>query len=116
VALLPQVWEVFAPGQWKNRQKDHLLQYRILGLDGAGNPICVQEVTGEVWLLDHEGWFHSGQFINSSIAQLAECLLAYMGESDADSFSNAVQRLDPRALREGNFWWFEAAGLREVSS
>jgi hypothetical protein len=77
---------------------------------GAGNPICVDgEAT--IWLLDHEDWFTTRQFVNSGIRELAECLLAYLGERDAGRFRRAVAEIDPRALMEGAFWWHEAAGL-----
>jgi hypothetical protein len=110
---MPRIWEVFAPGHWEEQHKSNLRRYRMLGSDGAGNPICVDEKTSEVWLLDHEDWFRTGQFVNSSVAQLAECLLLYMGEGDADSFSKAVGAIDARALAEGCFWYHEVACLRE---
>jgi hypothetical protein len=65
-----------------------------------GNPICIEQGTGAVVLLDHEDWFHTRQFLNSSVRQLAECLLAYMGEKNAARFRSAVQAIDPAALAE----------------
>jgi hypothetical protein len=112
-ATMPRIWEVFAPGGWKEQEKSHLLCFRMLGADGAGNPICVDEETGEVWLLDHEDWFRTRQFVNSSVAKLAECLLLYMGQPDATEFSNAVQAIDACALAEDCFWFYELACLRE---
>ena len=113
-ATMPRIWEVFAPGQWKEQEKSHLLGYRMLGSDGAGNPICVDEKTGEVWLLDHEDWFRTRQFVNSSVAKLAECLLLYLGQRDATELTDAVQAIDARALAEGCFWFHEIACLREA--
>lgn len=51
------------------------------------------------------------QYVNSSVSQLAECLLAYMGEEDAEQFRSAMQTIDPPALAEGSFWWHEAEGI-----
>ena len=104
---------MFAPGQWKEQEKCHLLPNRMLGSDGAGNPICVHEVTGGVWLLDHEDCFRTRQFVNSSVAKLAECLLLYMGQRDANSLGKEVGAMDGCALAEGCFWFHEIACLRE---
>src|SRR5690349_19016276 len=38
---LPKLWEVFAPGQWDEKEKTSLQHYLLLGSDGSGNPICV---------------------------------------------------------------------------
>jgi hypothetical protein len=114
-AQLPRIWEVFASGQWDNQQKARLFQHRVLGSDGAGNPICVDETTGEVWLLDHEDWFRTRQFFNTTVAQLAECLLIYRGVSGVDVLGQAIQRVDAPALSDGSFWWHEVAALREDS-
>jgi SUKH-4 immunity protein len=106
------IWEVFAsPGDWSPAERERLMAYRMIGADGAGNPICVEQGSGAVVLLDHEDWFHSRQFVNSSVGQLAECLLAYMGEQDAARFRSAVGSIDPPALAEGALWWYEAACL-----
>ena len=83
----------------------------MIGSDGAGNPICVEQGTGAVVLLDHEDRFLTRQFVNSGVSQLAECLLAYMGERDPERFRGVVRAIDPAALAERSFWWHEAAGL-----
>jgi hypothetical protein len=62
-------------------------------------------------LLDHEDWFRTRQYINTSVHQLAECLLAYMGEYDPNRFRTAVQAIDTRAMEEQSFWWHEASQL-----
>ena len=46
-------------------------------------------------MLDHEDKFRTRQFMNTSILQLAECLLAYMGESDAVTLREAILAIDP---------------------
>lgn len=108
------VWEVFgSPSDWSPADRTRLASYRMIGSDGAGNPICVEQGTGVVVLLDHENRFRTRQFVNSSIHRLAECLLAYMGENEPDRFRSAVTSIDPLALAEGSFWWHEAACLSQ---
>lgn len=106
------LWEVFgSPRSWPPADRERLELYRMIGSDGAGNPICREQLHGTVVLLDHEDHFHTCQFVNSTVAQLAECLLAYMDEHDAERFRAAVRRIDSEALSEGSFWTFEAAWL-----
>ena len=56
-------------------------RYIYLGFDGGDNPICLDSLDHEkVVFIDHERFLDpdlSGQFINSSIAQLAECILIF---------------------------------------
>ena len=66
---------------------------------------------GAVVLLDHEDRFRTRQFVNSGVSQLAECLLAYVGEQQPERFRSAVRAIDPPALAERSFWWHAAAGL-----
>ena len=48
-------------------------------------------------MVDHEDWFRTLQFINSSVRQLAEGLLAYMGEKNTARFRSAILAIDPAA-------------------
>ena len=106
------VWEVYAtPPEWSAADRVRLSAYRVLGSDGAGNPLCIEQGSGAVWLLDHENWFHTRQFVNSGVRQLAECLLTYMVERQHERFRSAVSAIDPPALSEGSFWSTEAACL-----
>ena len=106
------IWEVFgSPPQWSAVERERLAPYRMIGSDGAGNPICIEQATGAVVLLDHEDRFRTVEPVNSSVRQLAECLLAYMGEGEPERFRSAVRDIDPAAIIEGSFWWHEAAGL-----
>jgi hypothetical protein len=106
------IWNVFAlPADWSHADRERLVPYRMIGSDAAGNPICVEQNGGAVVILDHEVAFRTSQFVNSSIHQLAECLLAYMGEQQPERFRQAVRGIDPAALAEGSFWWNEASGL-----
>src|SRR5687767_8736902 len=63
-ARMPRIDEVFSPGTWKQPDVARLEEYRMLGSDGAGNPICLHEPSGAVWLLDHEDHFRTRQFMN----------------------------------------------------
>src|SRR5262249_35923467 len=73
------IWEwAGSPGHWSAAQRARLDRFRVLGSDGAGNPICVDRDAGMIWLLEHEDDFHTTQFVNSSVHQLRELLLAYM--------------------------------------
>ena len=106
------VWEAYGSASgWSPADCERLAAYRMVGSDGAGNPVCVEQGAGEVVLLDHEDGFRTRQFVNSSVSQLAECLLAFMGERDPERFRSAVRAIDPAALAERSFWWQEAAGL-----
>jgi hypothetical protein len=113
-ATLPQpVWKWFGiADQWSSADRQRLDAHLVIGFDGAGNPLCIERRTGAIWLLDHEDRFHTRQFVNTGVPQLAECLLAYMGEGDAQRFRQAVNGIDPAALADGSFWSCEA-GLIE---
>jgi hypothetical protein len=106
------LWEIFGVrSQWSGAERERLAPYRMIGSDGAGNPICIEQTTGAVVLFDHEDRFHTRQFVNSSVRQLAESLLAYMGKPTAQQFRDALSILDRAALAEPSFWWHAAAGL-----
>jgi hypothetical protein len=107
-----RIYECFgSASDWSESERVRLENFLVIGGDGAGNPICLEEPGGTVVLLDHEDRFHTRQFVNSSIPQLAECLLAYLGEEKASSFQPAVQAIDPAALKEGAFWQCELSLL-----
>jgi hypothetical protein len=106
------IWVAYPDSSsWTQLDREHLAPYRVIGSDGAGNPICVDEGTGAVAILDREYRFRAKQFVNSSLRQLGECLLAYMGENDAVRFRAAVMEIDPDALAERAFWWQEEGKL-----
>lgn len=106
------IYEVFGSrSNWSDEDRSRLAPFLVIGSDGAGNPICVEEDTGSVILLDHEDNFRTRQFVNSSVRQLGECLLAYMGEKDAIRFKAALTSIDAEALRDGSFWAYELAGI-----
>lgn len=107
-----ELWEVYgSASDWSPDDRARLASYRVIGSDGAGNPICIERDTGAIWLLDHEDQFTSRQFVNTGLPELAESLLAYMGEKDLEQFRSELRRVDSAAAREGCFWWCEAATL-----
>ena len=123
-AQLPTVAE-----QWN--QPKAFAAYRVIGSDGSGNPIALDENNhGEVVLLDHENKF-AKVLVNKSIRQLAESLLAYrklvtdtQQEFGEDAFLDGktspaarkelrqeLARIDPPALKPGCFWYGELQNL-----
>jgi hypothetical protein len=121
----------FSPGtlDWIRQPGDDLGCFYALGFDGSGNPFAVDE-DGVVWLIDHENP-HIRTLVNSSVASLAGCLLAYrsmvaetisIGGEDAflegyiprhaiEAFSRSVSNVDSKASGSGTFWGQELARL-----
>jgi hypothetical protein len=62
-------------------------------------------------MLDHEDYFRTRQFVNSSVQLLAECLLVCMGERDASRLLAAVEQLDHPAAAKKTFWREAATNL-----
>ena len=98
-------------------------KYIVIGSDGSGNCIaCDTSKNCMIEWLDHEDYF-SAEFMNSSIGQLANCLLVYRafilsvnesgskGDGSDAVFSDAqydilkdmLESIDERAVKEG-FW------------
>jgi hypothetical protein len=101
----PRLWEVFGtPDQWAESGKKRLGAYRMIGSDGEGCPICIEDGTGKVWLLSPGDNFTTRVLVNSSVPQLGECLLAYLGEKDPSRFREAVQAVDALAAADGTYW------------
>ena len=115
--------------QWD--QPKALAAYRIIGADGSGNPIAVDENhQGEVVVLDHENRF-ARILMNTSLRQLAEALLAYrklvrdsQTEFGEEAFLDGktsgparkelrqeLTRIDPAAMKVGCFWHGELMNL-----
>ena len=115
--------------QWK--QPKAFAAYRVIGSDGSGNPIALDENNnGEVVLLDHENKF-AKVLVNKSIRQLAESLLAYrklvndtQDEFGEDAFLDGktspasrkalrqeLARIDPAAIKASCFWHAELQNL-----
>jgi hypothetical protein len=119
---LKPVYESYG-GHAEGQERQRLQPYLMLGQDVGGDAICVDVANHEriVWL-DHEG-LRLLQFVNSGIAQLAECLLLYAEMVDAYEREHGVgadldrcpsaliqktaERLreaDARAMGAGCFW------------
>jgi SUKH-4 immunity protein len=113
----PRIWEVFgAKEKWSASEKKRVGGYRMIGSDGCGNPICVEDGTGVVWMLDHEDYFRTRQFVNSSVHLLAECLLACMGERRPSRLLGAIEKLESPAAAKNSFWAEAAQNLGSVEA
>jgi len=112
---MPYIFDVYGrASDWPASTRKRLTNYWMLGSDGCGNPICMSARNGAIWMLDHEDHFKTRQFVNSSVALLAECLLAYMGENDPAALLASVHHLDRPAAKKGTFWGEAAVGLAGV--
>jgi hypothetical protein len=105
---LPRISDVYSPGHWSVGDATRITHFRMIGGDGAGNPLCVDVRDGRVVLVDHEDHFRTTQFMNSSVEHLAECLLAYHATPATDR-REALRRVDPPALEDGAFWFYETS-------
>ena len=115
--------------QWN--QSKTFAAYRVIGSDGSGNPIALDETNnGEVVLLDHENKF-AKVLVNKSVRQLAESLLAYrklvsdtQDELGDDAFLDGktspaarkalreeLARIDAAAMKANCFWPGELQNL-----
>lgn len=102
---------VIDPKDISESDKCNLESFTVFGSDGAGNPICIDEVSGIIYLYDHERGFREKQLMNTTLTQLAECMLAYMGENDRVRLENAIKQIDAAALSVGSFWSNELSQL-----
>jgi hypothetical protein len=103
---------------------DTSTHFRIIGFNGSGDPVCVDEAhAGQVVYSNHDDSM-SVHFINSSIPQLAYSLLAFRqaveeivaaGGRDAflekrvpidviDRFIGKMEKIDPKAIAPNSFW------------
>ncbi len=108
-------------------------RYRILGGNAEGNPIAVDEQQrGEIVILEQEENFRR-TFMNSSVRQLAESLLAYRNMVRAaveangenafffnqipatalDTLKQELTRIDASAVAPRTFWTQELENLAE---
>lgn len=106
-------------------------RYIVIGGDGSGNPIALHARAGDlvVWL-DHENRFQQ-HFMNSSLQQMAGCLLAYrafvrdiIATNGDDAFMeynftdrqfttlrSELARIDAVVVQDGLFWGCELRSL-----
>jgi hypothetical protein len=122
---LPRVSDPNHDGRYEQEGMEHM---RIIGSDGAGNPICIDErKKGRIVLLDHES--SEATPMNTSVANLLECLAAYADwhsevreELGADAWHDtlptkftaklekALEGIDPGSYKAGSFWHTEVRG------
>jgi hypothetical protein len=94
----------------------------VIGNDGSGDPICVQDKTGEIVILNHDNDFDE-IFMSSSLHQMAEFIFlvregyyaitekygidAAWNEGEATDLKNIyrekLRAIDPDAIEDG-FW------------
>lgn len=98
-------------------QKAAFDRYRVIGFNGSGDPVCLdEEAGGQVVYLNHDNGFQR-VLMASSVIKLAECLVQFRdfltGIDDplapiaAERFGPLLQRLcyvDPAAGGENGFW------------
>ncbi|RYG66175.1 hypothetical protein EON80_15955 [bacterium] len=105
---LNRVYEVFARNEWNDSTKVAVEPYFVLGADGGGNAICIHEVDGDIWLLDHEDFFQSREFINSSLKQFLEFLLlllkGWVGELRFADLLEPMKAIDSKAMQPEHTW------------
>lgn len=109
-----------------------LQKYWYLGSTSSGNPICITEKKENIVFLNHGDTYNEG-FINTSISQFAESLLAYskmidqaieMNGEDAfidneipvtviDWLQTELRRIDAKSVEKGSFWFTEIENLYE---
>jgi hypothetical protein len=92
-------------------------RYRIIGGNGSGDPVCLDEATeGEVVYLNHDNNFKR-VLMGSSVFSLAECLLHLRdviakagGDTEQvpqEEYIGLLERfrsIDPASSGEGGFW------------
>ena len=81
-------------------------RYRLLGSNGSGDFVCIDESDGSVIYLNHDSNMKR-VFINSSVIQFAEslCLMAEAIQSGfAFDFGLDLARIDPTALDLDAMW------------
>ena len=118
-----RLWEVWDFGQDTDYARELFPQYIQIGTDGSGNAVCIdEEHNGIVVLLDRDFGFQAISFVNSSVQQLAECLLVYRtaldeqrlygGEGLAGLIGQEFMRIDSRAMGRECFWHREVLLLQ----
>lgn len=46
-----RLWDVFGPkDMWSAPDKQRVASYQMIGSDGSGNPICIEDGAGAVWI------------------------------------------------------------------
>jgi len=104
-------------------------RYRIIGGNGSGDPVCLDEDTeGEVVYLNHDYRFKR-MLMASSVFALAECLVELRdlisnacGDTERvrpEEYAGLLARfrtIDPASSAKGGFWEQELGSLRPTES
>ena len=102
-------------------------RYRIIGGNGSGDPVCIDEATnGEVVYLNHDNDFKR-LLMASSVFSLAECLLELrdvivkagedterVSQQEYDMLLARFRVIDPASSGKGSFWEQELRSFRSV--
>jgi hypothetical protein len=95
---------VAANWQVDDEVKQRLLSVVIIGRDGGGNVLCISPLQNdEVLLLNHEDRFLP-QFVNTSLPQMASCLLI---DREVYQRADAAEERDTPEFRKSLQDWFE---------
>ena len=83
-------------------------RYRMIGFNGSGDMICVdEEDRGAVVYLNHDNNMEV-VLMNSDVEKLAECLCVFAESKrrkDWVACRDSISRIDPRAIKDQTFWW-----------
>jgi hypothetical protein len=86
---------------------DSYSRYRMIGNNGSGDMICIDEADqGAIVYLNHN-WNMQVVFMNSSTTALAECLCIFakfVKHKDANACRRELGQVDPAAMTSGAFW------------
>lgn len=129
---LKHIYEIWGgSSDYSDEEKIQLKPYLVIGSDGAGSPIAIDTLNEcQIVNLDHDDWFNTITFINSSILQFAVFLLLTkemikkahseltekeLEEEIPHSYKNEVfdvmGKVDPSAMADGGFWKSEIGAL-----
>lgn len=107
-------------------------KYWFLGSTGSGDPICITEKEENIVFLNN-GDNYKEVFVNSSLNQFAECILAFISMIDKaievngedtfidneipqpiiDWLKEELERIDSKCMQTGFFWSTEYENLFE---
>ena len=116
---------------YSKEEKSRLYPYLVVGSDGSGNPIAIDTNNRcQVVHLDHDDWFNTITFVNTSIPQFAEFLLltremikrakSELSDEELDEgvpdiykeeLFQELERIDAEAMEDGNFWKLDISML-----
>lgn len=96
---------------WARIDREQIVNFRIMGQDGGGNPVVFDVRTGEIILLNHENMFVPAELINSSLAQFYQSLMligradAFAPDVDVEALQSEIKAIDSQAASEKGFWY-----------